>query len=89
MGPDSVIQIGSEAVKMILLVSLPMLIVALVVGIAISLFQALTQIQEMTLTFVPKIIAVFGAMILAAPWMTERMITFTRDIFNMIPTLTN
>ncbi|MDQ6998209.1 MAG: flagellar biosynthesis protein FliQ [Mariprofundus sp.] len=89
MGPDSVIQIGSEAVKMVLLVSLPMLAVALVVGIAISLFQALTQIQEMTLTFVPKIIAVFGAMIIAAPWMTERMITFTRDIFNMIPTLTN
>ncbi|RLL51082.1 flagellar biosynthetic protein FliQ [Mariprofundus sp. EBB-1] len=89
MGPDSVIQIGSEAVKMVLLISLPMLAVALVVGIAISLFQALTQIQEMTLTFVPKIIAVFGAMIIAAPWMTERMITFTRDIFNMIPTLTN
>jgi len=89
MGPDSVIQIGSEAVKMILLISLPMLSVALIVGISISLFQALTQIQEMTLTFVPKIIAVFGAMIIAAPWMTERMVTFTRDIFNMIPTLTN
>ncbi len=89
MGPDSVIQIGSEAVKMILLISLPMLAVALIVGISISLFQALTQIQEMTLTFVPKIIAVFGAMIIAAPWMTERMVTFTRDIFNMIPTLTN
>jgi len=89
MGPDSVIQIGSEAVKMILLISLPMLAVALVVGISISLFQALTQIQEMTLTFVPKIIAVFGAMIIAAPWMTEQLVSFTRDIFNMIPTLTN
>ncbi len=89
MGPDSVIQIGSEAVKMILLISLPMLAVALVVGISISLFQALTQIQEMTLTFVPKIIAVFAALIIAAPWMTEQMVTFTRDIFNMIPTLTN
>lgn len=64
-----------------------MLGVALVVGIAISLFQAVTQIQEMTLTFVPKIIAVFGAMIIAAPWMTEKMVTFTRNIFNMIPTL--
>jgi len=89
MGPDSVIQIGSEAVKMILLISLPMLVVALAVGVAISLFQALTQIQEMTLTFVPKIIAVFGAMIIAAPWMTEKMVSFTRDIFNMIPTITN
>ena len=87
MGPDAVIQIGSEAIKMVLMISLPMLGVALVVGIAISLFQAVTQIQEMTLTFVPKIIAVFGAMIIAAPWMTERMVTFTRNIFNMIPTL--
>jgi len=88
MGPDSVIQVGSEAVKMVLLISLPMLAVALVVGIAISLFQAVTQIQEMTLTFVPKIIAVFGAMILAAPWMTEKMVSFTQHLFNMIPTLT-
>jgi len=88
MNPDSVIQIGSEALKLVLMVSLPMLGVALVVGIAISLFQAVTQIQEMTLTFVPKIIAVFVAMILAAPWMTDKMISFTHDLFSMIPTLT-
>jgi len=88
MGPDSVIQIGSEAVKMVLLISLPMLGVALVVGIAISLFQAVTQIQEMTLTFVPKIMAVFAAMILAAPWMTEKMVSFTQNLFAIIPTLT-
>ena len=88
MGPDSVIQIGSEAIKMVLWISLPMLGIALVVGIAISLFQAVTQIQEMTLTFVPKIIAVFVAMIVAAPWMTERMVTFTKNLFDIIPTLT-
>jgi flagellar biosynthetic protein FliQ len=88
MGPDSVIQIGSEAIKMVLMISLPMLGVALVVGIAISLFQAVTQIQEMTLTFVPKIISVFAAIILAAPWMTEQMVSFTHGIFSMIPTLT-
>ncbi len=70
------------------MISLPMLGVALVVGIAISLFQAVTQIQEMTLTFVPKIIAVFVAMILAAPWMSDQMISFTRELFSMIPTLT-
>jgi len=89
MGPDTVIQVGSEAVKMILLIALPMLGVALVVGIAISLFQAVTQIQEMTLTFVPKIIAVFITMIVAAPWMTELMVSFTKNLFAMIPTLTN
>jgi len=87
MTPDLVIQTGSEALKMVLLLSLPMLGVALVVGIAISLFQAVTQIQEMTLTFVPKIIAVFGATILAAPWMTEKIVSFTRELFTMIPTL--
>jgi len=74
---------------MVLLIAMPMLGVALVVGIAISLFQAVTQIQEMTLTFVPKIIAVFVAIIIAAPWMTERMVTFTQNLFAMIPTLTN
>ncbi len=87
MGPDSVIQVGSEAVKMVLFISLPMLGVALVVGIAISLFQAVTQIQEQTLTFVPKIIAVFVTMIVAAPWMTEKMVSFTHHLFDMIPTL--
>ncbi len=88
MSPDSVIQIGSEAIKLVLLLSLPMLGVALVVGIAISLFQAVTQIQEQTLTFVPKIIAVFAAMIIAAPWMVEKMVSFTRELFAIIPTLT-
>lgn len=74
---------------MVLLISMPMLGVALVVGIAISLFQAVTQIQEMTLTFVPKIIAVFAAIIFAAPWMTEKMVSFTQNLFAMIPNLTN
>jgi flagellar biosynthetic protein FliQ len=89
MEPDTVIQTGSAAIQMVLWISMPMLGVALVVGIAISLFQAVTQIQEMTLTFVPKIIAVFAAIIIAAPWMTERMVSFTRGLFAMIPTLTN
>jgi len=83
-----VIQVGSEAVKMVLWISLPMLGTALVIGIAISLFQAVTQIQEQTLTFAPKIVAVFVAMIVAAPWMTEKMVSFTQHLFAMIPTLT-
>ncbi len=89
MNADTVIHIGSEAIWLILWLSLPMLVVALVVGIAISLFQAVTQIQEMTLTFVPKIIAVFAVMILAAPWMTEKMVAFTRSLFAQIPGLLN
>ena len=87
MNPDTVIHIGTDALRMVLLLSLPMLIVALVVGVAISLFQAVTQIQEMTLTFVPKIIAVFGSMVLAAPWLTKTMIEFTRNLIENIPGL--
>jgi len=87
MNPDLVINYGKEALEMILMLSMPMLVVALVVGVAISLFQAVTQIQEMTLTFVPKIIAVFIAMVVAAPWMVEALVSYTRRIFESIPTL--
>lgn len=87
MNPDTAIHIGTEALRMVLLLSLPMLLVALVVGVAISLFQAVTQIQEMTLTFVPKIIAVFASMVLAAPWLTQTMVTFTRQLIESIPGL--
>jgi len=87
MNPDTVIHIGTDALRMVLLLSLPMLMVALVVGVAISLFQAVTQIQEMTLTFVPKIIAVFGSMVLAAPWLTKTMVEFTRNLIESIPGL--
>ncbi|MDX8394779.1 MAG: flagellar biosynthesis protein FliQ [Mariprofundaceae bacterium] len=89
MNPDMVIHIGVNALETILWISLPMLMVALVVGVLISLFQAVTQIQEMTLTFVPKIIAVFISMVIAAPWMVEMMIAFTKQLFEMIPTLLN
>lgn len=87
MNPDTVIHIGTESLRMVLLLSLPMLLVALVVGVAISLFQAVTQIQEMTLTFVPKIIAVFACMVLVAPWLTNTMVAFTRQLFEGIPGL--
>ncbi len=89
MSPDMVVHYGVEALKMVLWLSMPMLVVALVVGVLISLFQAVTQIQEMTLTFVPKIIAVFVVMVFVASWMIEKMVTFTRDIILSIPTLLN
>lgn len=72
---------------MVLLLSLPALLVALVVGVAISLLQAVTQVQEMTLTFVPKMIAVFLTLTFAAPWMTEKMVMFTRQLIQGIPGL--
>jgi len=89
MNADMVVVQGVEALKMVLWLSMPMLIVALVVGVVISLFQAVTQIQEQTLTFVPKIIAVFLALVLFASWMIEKMVTYTEHVFASIPMLIN
>jgi len=67
------------------MVSAPILLVGMAVGLVISILQAVTQIQEMTLSFVPKLIAVFIALIALAPWMMEVMLKFTSDIFTNIP----
>ena len=72
---------------MVIKLSLPVLAVALIVGVAISLLQAVTQIQEMTLTFVPKIIAVFLCIALAAPWLVETMVDYTQQLFMSIPSI--
>ena len=88
MNPQTVVTIGREALTMVLLISSPLLIAALVVGVTISIFQAITSIQEMTLTFIPKIIAVALALLIFLPWMTNMAVDFARHMFEMIPTLT-
>ncbi len=85
MTPDTVIGLMAETIKITLLVAAPMLIVGLVVGVAISLFQAVTQIQEMTLVFVPKIVAVLITLIAALPWMIGMMVSYTQNLFANIP----
>jgi len=85
MTPEMVTNMMAEGIKITLLVSAPMLIVGLVVGLAISVFSAVTQIQEMTLTFVPKIVAVFLALLFTLPWMIEKLTTYTINLFNSIP----
>lgn len=85
MTPEFVSAIGKETIEVILLVSAPVLIAGMVVGLIISVFQAVTQIQEMTLTFVPKIIVVFLVLLGLAPWMMEIMIKYTSNIFLNIP----
>ena len=80
------IGLAVETYKITLILSLPMLLVGLVVGLMISIFQATTQINEMTLTFVPKILAVIVVIIFTMPWMLNMLIDFTTKIFNMIPT---
>lgn len=75
-----------ETYKITLTLSLPMLLVGLVVGLMISIFQATTQINEMTLTFVPKILAVIAVIIFTMPWMLNMLMDFTTRIFNLMPT---
>jgi flagellar biosynthetic protein FliQ len=78
-------QISRQTFETILLVGGPVLMVSLVVGIFISLFQAVTQLQEMTMTFVPKIIAVFVTLLIGLPWMIKILTGFTKNIFENIP----
>ncbi len=80
------IGLGVETFKIALYLSLPMLLSGLIAGLAISIFQATTQINEMTLSFVPKIILVIVVIIFTMPWMMNMMIEFTTNIINMIPT---
>ncbi|OGP22216.1 MAG: EscS/YscS/HrcS family type III secretion system export apparatus protein [Deltaproteobacteria bacterium GWA2_55_10] len=85
MTPEFVTSIGKDTIEVILMVSAPVLIVGMVVGLVVSIIQAVTQIQEMTLSFVPKIIAVFLVLLALAPWMMEVMIKYTSQIFINIP----
>jgi flagellar biosynthesis protein FliQ len=85
MTVDLVKELSGEVFKTVLIVSGPVLLVSLVVGLVISLFQAVTQIQEFTLTFVPKIIAVFVCLFLFFPWIARVLMTYTTDLFAKIP----
>jgi flagellar biosynthesis protein FliQ len=85
MTSDVVVGLMAEAIKVTLLLSAPVLIVGLVVGVVISLIQAVTQIQEMTLVFVPKIIAVMVVLVAALPWMINILVTYTHNLITSIP----
>ena len=80
------IGLGVETFKIALYLSMPMLLAGLIAGLIISIFQATTQINEMTLSFVPKILIVIVVAILTVPWMMNMMIEFTTRLFDMIPT---
>jgi len=85
MTPEFIIGFARQSIELTLAIALPMLGVGLGVGVLVSILQAATQIQEMTLTFVPKIIAVFLALLISFPWIMDKMITFTQDIFLNFP----
>ncbi|WP_350344965.1 flagellar biosynthesis protein FliQ [Proteinivorax tanatarense] len=87
MGPELVIDLGREALIMILLIAAPMLGLALAVGLSVSIFQATTQIQEQTLAFIPKIVAVLLAVLIFGPWMLTLLVEYAVEMFSMIPTI--
>jgi len=87
MTPEFVVDVGRNAVKTVLLMASPMLLSGLLVGLLVSIFQAATQINEQTMTFIPKIVAVLVALILFAPWIIRIMLAFTQNIFQGISLL--
>ena len=85
MTPEFVVSFAKEAISLTILVALPMLGLGLIVGLSVSIFQATTSIQEMTLTFVPKILAVFFGLLYFAPWMLDKIVSFSENIIINIP----
>lgn len=87
MTPTTVVDLGRQALELTLLVSAPLFIAALATGLLVSIFQAATQINEQTLSFVPKLIATFITLVLAGPWMITMMTDFIRRLFENIPAM--
>jgi flagellar biosynthetic protein FliQ len=85
MTPESVMTMGRQAMEITLLVSAPLLLIALIIGLVVSIFQAATQINEATLSFIPKLVGVFVALVIAGPWMLSVMLDYMRQIFSGIP----
>jgi flagellar biosynthetic protein FliQ len=84
---DVAVHLATNALTTTLEVSMPFLLAGLLVGVVISVFQAITQIQEMTLTFIPKILVTALVVAIAGPWMLDRIVGYTHDLFVSIPTL--
>jgi flagellar biosynthetic protein FliQ len=85
MTPEFVVGCARQAIELTLLIALPLLGIGMIVGIIVSVIQAATQIQEMTLTMVPKIVAIFLALLIAFPWIMDKMMTYTRNLFLNLP----
>jgi len=89
MSPDTVMAVGQRALEMTLLLAAPLLLVALITGLIVGAFQAATQINEMTLSFIPKLIATAATLMIAGPWMLKVMVGYTRELIASIPSLIN
>ena len=89
MTPETVMTIGQRALEMTLLLAAPLLLVALVTGLIVGAFQAATQINEMTLSFIPKLLATATTLVVAGPWMLKLLVGYTRELIQSIPMLIN
>jgi flagellar biosynthetic protein FliQ len=87
MTPETVMTIGTRALEITLMLSAPLLLVALVTGLLVGVFQAATQINEMTLSFIPKLLAIAAAIAIAGPWMIRLIVDYTRELIQSIPGL--
>ena len=85
MTPETVMTIGSRALEITLLLAAPLLLVALVTGLIVGAFQAATQINEKTLSFIPKLLAMALTLVIAGPWMLKVLVSYTRELFESIP----
>jgi flagellar biosynthetic protein FliQ len=89
MTPETIMAIGQRALEVMLLLAAPLLLVALVVGLLVGVFQAATQINEMTLSFIPKLLGMTAALVIMGPWMLKVIVGYTRELFESIPGLIN
>ena len=87
MTPETVITMGRQAVEVLLMIAAPMLLAALAIGLLVSIFQAATQINEMTLSFIPKLLAMCGVLVLLGPWLIGLMVDYIRQLIGQIPGL--
>jgi flagellar biosynthetic protein FliQ len=89
MNPETIMTIGGRALEITLMISAPLLIVALVTGLLIGVFQAAASINEQTLSFIPKLVAISAVLVFTGPWMLKVLVSYTRELFESIPSLIN
>lgn len=87
MNQDVVVSLATQAMSLALKVSLPLLLVGLVIGVLISIVQAVTSIQEQTLAFIPKVLAMAAVLVVGGPWMLNQLLAYTADLWSSIPNL--
>ncbi|MDO9366408.1 MAG: flagellar biosynthesis protein FliQ [Methylotenera sp.] len=89
MTPESVMTLGRDAMEITLMIAAPILLTVLAIGLLVSIFQAATQINEQTLSFIPKLVGVFAALMVAGPWMLTTMVDYMHLVFTSIPAMAN